>query len=605
MAKKVKGLTLEFGVDTTKFNSEINQLTKPLRQIQSVLTEVNKQLKFDPTNVDLLKQRIKILNQETQELARQENILKSKLKDANDEFDKNRSKLNPEQVKQYEQNIAKLTSQLSKTTIQLDDYNKQLDQTEKALDDPSYAMELFGEKLVKVDKSSIAAGVSVGNLQSKLIEFAAQKVIQSVQWIINKIKELKNAADEAAKSFIKTGIEYNREIGSFEATLNAILGGDENAKKQTDGLVKAMQELASSSSFSASALLEASTQIAASGSSAEETQKAVTNLGKALAYAGKGDDELSRMAQNLNQIKNAGKATATDLKQFAYAGVPIYTLLAEYSSEFNKITSDTVVQYEDLVAALSKAGEEGGKFYDAFNIQAGTLNGQITALENNAKLLAGSITQELTQSITSYYLPALNEFLVSLQTAFAQNGMEGVAQGFSAGFQNFLQTIGNEENIDNTLAAAQSIFDIITKAFDGTTEEGQENLKQLEETTKLIGEKLFEFVSKNRQAFVNTGIYIGEAIISGLMNAYNSYFANSPYQDAIDQFNRDMAGQSSIGSGGFGDYNYGKLQSGGFSSGGIATLNANFTINNQGQPIAQDLAYQMVTIINEELGGMV
>lgn len=39
------------------------------------------------------------------------------------------------------------------------------------------------------------------------------------------------------------------------------------------------------------------------------------------------------MAQNLQQIKNAGKATAADIKQFAYAGIDVYGILADYTGK--------------------------------------------------------------------------------------------------------------------------------------------------------------------------------------------------------------------------------------------------------------------------------
>ena len=45
---------------------------------------------------------------------------------------------------------------------------------------------------------------------------------------------------------------------------------------------------------------------------------------------GGGNDELTRMASNLQQIKNAGKATAMDIRQFAYAGIDVYGILADY-----------------------------------------------------------------------------------------------------------------------------------------------------------------------------------------------------------------------------------------------------------------------------------
>ena len=57
MSTKVKGITIELGADTTGLESALKNVNKELRSTQSQLTSVNKSLKMDPSNVELLEQK--------------------------------------------------------------------------------------------------------------------------------------------------------------------------------------------------------------------------------------------------------------------------------------------------------------------------------------------------------------------------------------------------------------------------------------------------------------------------------------------------------------------------------------------------------------------
>ena len=50
MAGDIKGITIEFGGDTQKLRTAINQVNQDVKATQQTLNEVNKALKFDPKN---------------------------------------------------------------------------------------------------------------------------------------------------------------------------------------------------------------------------------------------------------------------------------------------------------------------------------------------------------------------------------------------------------------------------------------------------------------------------------------------------------------------------------------------------------------------------
>ena len=57
---RIKGITIEIGGDTTKLTDSLKGIDKSLKNTQSQLKDVDKLLKLDPKNTDLLKQKNQI-----------------------------------------------------------------------------------------------------------------------------------------------------------------------------------------------------------------------------------------------------------------------------------------------------------------------------------------------------------------------------------------------------------------------------------------------------------------------------------------------------------------------------------------------------------------
>lgn len=63
MAGNVKGITIEFRGDTTQLDKALREVRNSTKDIDSELRDVNKALKFNPTSVELWKQKQTLLNQ--------------------------------------------------------------------------------------------------------------------------------------------------------------------------------------------------------------------------------------------------------------------------------------------------------------------------------------------------------------------------------------------------------------------------------------------------------------------------------------------------------------------------------------------------------------
>lgn len=63
MAGSIKGITIEIGGDTTKLSKALSGVNSSCSSLQKELREVDKLLKLDPTNTELLAQKQKILKE--------------------------------------------------------------------------------------------------------------------------------------------------------------------------------------------------------------------------------------------------------------------------------------------------------------------------------------------------------------------------------------------------------------------------------------------------------------------------------------------------------------------------------------------------------------
>ncbi|MBQ0113745.1 MAG: hypothetical protein KBT03_11505 [Bacteroidales bacterium] len=599
MAEKLKGISLSIGLETSDFKLGLTEIKRQITLATDAVKFWKQQLKIDPSNTVYLQN----FNRALEELTDISQEAKDKVKQVFDEFTQAGASPSDERVKSTVRELNSLDNTLNKAIPNYREFANTIQNGNGDLEEASNNLEQTG------DSASRLGDIIKGNLISDAIKYG--------------IKELVNLTKELAGAYLdvmKNGIEYNANMEKSSVSLHAIGEANGETKESIDKLIGSMKELGAKSSFGVDTLLEVSQQLMASGVSAEETGKDITNLAKILAYAGKSGDELKRMAQNLNQIKNAGKAMAVDLKQFAYSGVPVYKLLADYSDEFKNITKDTVITYDDLVAAFSVASEEGSQYFNAIEIQAQTYAGQLQILKNNWDILTGLIAEDATQALANHLLPAANEALEAMQKGFQEGGWVGMLEGLVDSVDTFADDLAkaypelepiittlkdfvqnNKEPIENFLT---NISDFVKSEEFATLVECVSNI-----LTDVIGivDEVIEFMNNSGMLKATLDVINGvlsaiHFVLSGIKSLIQWINDNGGYDLANEarQYNIENYGPSPFTGGFVHSGGFGALQSGGY---GNITLNASFVANgNLDESQAKRFASLMVAQINEELG---
>ena len=312
-----------------------------------------------------------------------------------------------ELTRRYNESVGKTGKASSETKnlkTMLAQAEAQLRATTTALKAANNGMDGFASSTEKASGKSLAGAIAQGTVMA------------------NVFSKLGSAALSAAEGFISSGIEYNAQIEKYTTGFTNMLGSAEAAQQ----VMSQIQEDAAKTPFDVESLTKANQYLISAGENASYARSTIMALGDAVSATGGGNDELNRMSQNLQQIANTGKATTADIKQFAYAGIDVYGILADYTGKSTTEVQKMTISYDLLTQALQAASEEGGRYYNSMDTQSQTMNGRVSTLKDNVSQLAGLLTGDLSSGI-GVVIGNLNDLIVKAQEAYKTDGWIGLA----------------------------------------------------------------------------------------------------------------------------------------------------------------------------------
>lgn len=204
MAKVIKGITVEIGGNASPLKKALNDVDKTSRNLQSELRTIDKLLKLDPTNVELLTQKQNVLSESIETTEEKLRRLKSAEEKVAQAFED--GKIDAEQYRAFQRNIVTteqklndLKSELNKTgqaftdlgtdaqksEKKLDDYKKEVDDVKSAVSDlkdkaKDTALEL-GAGVAAAGGAASAAIMSFDSVEGALNHLQAQTGLSSAE----------------------------------------------------------------------------------------------------------------------------------------------------------------------------------------------------------------------------------------------------------------------------------------------------------------------------------------------------------------------------------------------------------------------------------------
>lgn len=368
------------------------------------------------------------------------------------------------QASAYRTAVYKTNAELETLKSRLRDAENGLGEFASKADDAKESVQNFGNANQAGIFDGIASAVTKGNLVATALEKVGSAVV------------------DAGKAVISTGVDYNSQMEQYTVAFTNMLGSADKA----ESALNQIKQDAAKTPFDTAGLVKANQYLISTGEDAKSARNIIMALGDAVKATGGGNDELSRMAQNLQQIKNAGKATSADIKQFAYAGIDVYGILADYTGKSTEDVQKMKISYDLLTNALLSASEEGGRYFGAMETQSQTLDGRISTLKDNATQLAGALTEGVASTEGE---------LVNVATGWVQELTDSLQTG---GVASMVETGG-------VLAgeAIDSFTDYAVNNMDGVLDTGLDIAQNLASGVVQNAPKLLE------SAVTITGSFIG------------------------------------------------------------------------------------------------
>lgn len=353
MAGNIKGIVVEIGGDTSGLQNALKNVTKQTSSLQRELNGINTLLKFNPKNTELLSQKQVVLKKEIQATSEKlQELIKHQKEVKNSGVE-----LNEEQQKNYralQREIILTKNKLSELITE----QSRLTSVGNTLQNWGNSMTSFGNKVSEVGKK-------LSGLSTALAGIGA------------------------------IGVKYNADLERYTTAFSTFLGSAEQGEKAVQNIINSSKN----SPFNTSSLVKANQMLITTGISAEESAKTINALADAVALTGGDDYTLERMASNLQQIQNVGKASAMDIRQFAMAGIDVYGILADTLGVSTKKVKDMDISYQDLAKALQTASSEGGKYYKGQEAMADTLYGKLNKLKKTFQETLGQLTESIMPTI--------------------------------------------------------------------------------------------------------------------------------------------------------------------------------------------------------------
>ena len=344
MARKIKGITVQIGGDTSGLTKALSSADKALATTQRELNEVQKSLKLDPSNAELVRQKHELLSdaikttadklkvlEENQEKAkrafeanaeweRQYAPLKAQI-DAASESLKTLKAKQEEARKEFEAgNISaeaydKVKANVKEAEKALADLKEQKKQLDAQFADGHITAEEYREYQREVEntrsrlqglQTELRNTSAVSEEQRKKISEFGDHAKETFAGVVKAAAAITAALIAVGKQVVETGAEFDKSMSQVAATMgysvDEINTEGSEAAKTFDKLRDFAQDMGKSTAFSANEASQALNYMALAGYDAD---KSMAMLPKVLDLASAGNIELAKSSDMVTDAQSA------------------------------------------------------------------------------------------------------------------------------------------------------------------------------------------------------------------------------------------------------------------------------------------------------------
>lgn len=244
-AKNLKGITIEIGGDTTKLDKALSDSTKQSKSLSGELKQIDRALKFDPSNVELLTQKQQVLTEQIGATGDQLRILRDAQAQVEAQFQS--GEIGADQYRAFQREIQitegrlqSLEKQLDSTGAQLAGIGSDTGKAVSALDDLSETIDAQEKELSDLKQAYMNAVFEYGANSKEAKTLANEMRNLNSELAGNKatMQDLEGKAGQLSTALGDTGDAAEDAKGGFTIMKGAIADMVSNVIQSAIGAVK-------------------------------------------------------------------------------------------------------------------------------------------------------------------------------------------------------------------------------------------------------------------------------------------------------------------------------------------------------------------------------
>lgn len=258
----------------------------------------------------------------------------------------------------------------------------------------------------------------------------------------------------ALKNFVTELVNVRGQFQQLEIAFSTML----KSKEKADKLMSELVDIAAKTPFDLQGVASSAKQMIAYGSSAENVGDELVMLGNVAAGVG---SQLSEIAYLYGTLRTQGRAYATDIRQFAGRGIPIYEELAKVlgvtKDEVSGLVKEGKVGFKEVEQAFKNMTSESGIYYNLMQEQSKSLTGQLSNLGDAWDTMLNEIGKD-TQGIASAGISGLKGLIENYET------VGKILIGLIATYGTYKTALIVVRIAQDTLTARMELAILVTKA---------------------------------------------------------------------------------------------------------------------------------------------
>jgi len=507
---KVRGITIELGADTSGISKALGQLNGEINKTSKELKDVERLLKLDPKNTELLAQKQRLL---TKAIGESEKKVES-LKQAQEQLGE-RTEKNASQWDAIEREIIACTREQERWRSQLDKVPGTMDKIKASAEAISQVTGQLAEKTAGVSKA--AAGVLAGALgmaykagQSadeintlakqygvatdtiQKFNYAQELVDVSTDTMLSSMSRLTKQIGAGNSAFETLGVSIRDANGEYRATEDIwydVLQALSEVENETERDILAQELFGRSAADLAGIIDDGGAALKQYG---EEAEKAGLILGQdALDSANEFNDALDQLKSTAGQaFLEAGTTLATTLLPHLEKLAEVLKQAMQWFASMDSETQTFILTMVALAAALSPTL----KLISLITGAAGKLSGAMTFLSSPIGIAVLAITGLIAAGVLLYrHWDELMEYAGKLKQNLSDNfasARDAVVGAFTTIIEwardlpakvanGILEQIGLAKSAAEQLG--QGIIDKIAEFFDNAKKVGSDLIGKVKE----------------------------------------------------------------------------------------------------------------------------